>query len=456
MQDINRLIFFVIATTVVGTVLLYGTVHQPVIALFYLVIGLMVVGWAVDCGWSGAARFSRHPLQFPLILFGGYALVQIIPFGWRSDTSEVFGAARTISMEPFATQTAALHIFALAAFFALTLVYLESASRIRRLATTIVVFGFAYGFFAILQSVLSPDKIYGIYKPQTATPFGSFVNRHNFAAIMEMAMCLPLGLMFSGAVERDKRLLYAVATALMAASLLLSGSRGGLVAMVSGLVFLVIITSRARGTRSLLLKAGLSLLLIFAGIGGAVFVGGETSLTRFGDAATGEDITSNRTQIWAVTLRVIAANMPLGAGIGAFATAYPEHDDASGLERVDQAHNDYLQVLADAGIPGMLIGGLFLFLFFREGRRSISVENTLRRGIAFGAFAGCFAILVHSLFDFVLHITAVSAMFLTLLALLVASGREYPDDVAEASFGRARHARAANVTPIGRGTTPTS
>jgi len=235
---------------------------------------------------------------------------------------------------------------------------------------------------------------------------------------------------------------------LMSASLLLSRSRGGLVALLSGIILLVIITSRARGRKNLILKAALSLVLVIAAVGGAIFVGGETSLTRFAESATAEDATSNRRQIWAITLKIIGDSLPLGAGIGAYPTAYTKHDTAGGSERVDQAHNDYLQVLADAGIPGLLIGGLFLVLLFREGIRNVSVNNTFRRGVASGAFAGCFAILVHSIFDFVLHVTAISVMFLTLVATLVSAGRKYDDDTEEFDEPHPKPRRAASVTPI--------
>jgi len=56
--------------------------------------------------------------------------------------------------------------------------------------------------------------------------------------------------------------------------------------------------------------------------------------------------------------------------------------------------------------------------------------------------------MIHSLFDFVLHITAVSVMFLTLLAILVASGREYDDDIDEFDQPSSRRRRAASVTSI--------
>jgi len=120
--------------------------------------------------------------------------------------------------------------------------------------------------------------------------------------------------------------------------------------------------------------------------------------------------------------------MPFGAGLGAFGVAFTQFDTNGGIFRVEQAHNDYLQIAADAGIPGILIGGWFLFLLIRTGLRSIIVKNSFRRGVAIGSFAACCAMIVHSLFDFVLHTTAVSLLFLMLTGLVTASSRSYPDD----------------------------
>jgi O-antigen ligase len=141
--------------------------------------------------------------------------------------------------------------------------------------------------------------------------------------------------------------------------------------------------------------------------------------------------------------------MPLGAGLGAFPQAYTRFDTLGGYERAEQAHNDYLQILADAGIVGLILGGLFLFAFFRQGFESSRVGNTFRKGVAAGAFAGCFGVLVHSVFDFVLHVTAVSVLFITLLAMLAASGREYKDDIREFDeLKPKRRRRSASVTAI--------
>lgn len=448
MSRLNKIAYFLICAVGILTTLAYGTVHQPVIALFYLVTAALALILIADAVFSGVMKVSRTRLQIPLILLGVYALIQVVPFGSLPAPAAVSGTSRTLSIEPFATQVVALHIFALSTFFLVALSVLDSAARVRRLVSVLTIFGFGYAFFAILQSVLSPDKIFGIYQPAAGVPFGSFVNRHDFAAIIEMTIALPLGLIFAGSLRSDKRLLYIVAIALMGAALLLSGSRGGLVALIAEIILLIILTSKAQGTKNLVLKAALSLALIFAAVAGAVFVGGDTSLTRFSETAASDDVTSSRSQIWSVTLKVIASNLPFGAGLGAFPQAYTAYDPSGGYERVEQSHNDYLQIVADAGLVGAVIGGLFLFWFFREGIRNAAVSNQFRRGTAVGAFAGCFAILVHSLFDFVLHITAVSVMFLTLMSILVASGRDYDDDVDEYDTPKLKRRRSASVTPI--------
>src|SRR5207237_10333550 len=113
----------------------------------------------------------------------------------------------------------------------------------------------------------------------------------------------------------DKRLLYVVAIVLMGSSLLLSGSRGGLVALFAELIFLALITSRSEGSSAVLRKTVLSLALIGGLVGGAMFVGGDTSLPRLADATAEGLITSSRTLIWSNTLHVIREHLPFGAGL---------------------------------------------------------------------------------------------------------------------------------------------
>lgn len=445
----SRVIFFLLCSLLVWTTMIYGTVHQPIIALFYIFIVLILIFWAVDAFSSRVFRFNKSLLQVPILATVIYGLIQIIPFGSIAEVGGISGISRTISVEPFLTKLTTIHFLALFLFFAAFLSFIDSFKRLKKVVWLITIFGFLYSFFAILQSFLSPTKIYGIYEVQYAVPFGSFVNRHDFAAIIEMTMAIPLGLLFVGAIEKDKRLLYITAIGLMGIALLLSGSRGGFVALLAEVFLIVIITTENRGKGQIALKGILAVGIILVIVFGAILIGGESSLTRIAETASSDDVTSNRLHIWSVTLDVIKHNLPFGAGLGAFGVAYTPFDTLNGMARVEQAHNDYLEVLANAGIVGLLIGISFLFLIFRTALKNIKTQNIYRRGVAVGAFAGCFAILVHSVFDFVLHITAISVMFLTLLSLLVVSGRKNSDD--EQMFVRSKRKKRkkkATVTSI--------
>jgi len=446
MKKLNSAISILLCAVIALSTLAYGTVHQPTIALFYLTVAAICILWAVECFMRRELAFSRSAVQIPLIAAVAYSIIQIIPFGTAVNGTGLDGISRQISVSPYDTGQTAIQFASIAIFLALLLVYLNSAKRLEKVINFLLIFGFAYAFFAVLQSFLSPTKIYGIY--ERPTPFGTFVNRHNFAAYMEMMIALPLGMLLSGAVARDKKLLYVTGIAMMGLALLLSGSRGGMISILAAVILLLVLTSRAKGTKKIILRAGLAIVMIGVIVGGVVLIGGESALSRVADTAKAGDISTDRTRIWAITGKVIAANMPFGAGFGAFAQAYTPFDSFNGLERVEQAHNDYLQMLADAGIAGLLIGAFFLFSIYRAATKGIAEKNGFRRGIAFGALAAIFAVLVHSLFDFVLHTTAVALLFVMMIALLTASGRTMNDDIQTFDDDRRVRRKKATVTAI--------
>ena len=114
----NKILFFLLCATIIFTTLAYGTVHQPTIAVFYLIVVFVIILWAIDAFQSGVLRFNKNLLQVPLaatILFG---IFQIIPFGSWVETAGVAGISRTISLDPYWTKMVTVHFFALLIFFA--------------------------------------------------------------------------------------------------------------------------------------------------------------------------------------------------------------------------------------------------------------------------------------------------------------------------------------------------
>ncbi len=115
-----------------------------------------------------------------------------------------------------------------------------------------------------------------------------------------------------------------------------------------------------------------------------------------------------------------------GAGLDSFGTAFTRYDTWNGTFRVEQAHNDYLQVLAEAGILGFACIAGFIFLLFKQSLQIIgTASDNFRRSAAIGALAGCFGILVHSFFDFPLRTTA-NAFFFLILVVVATTSIYYP------------------------------
>jgi O-antigen ligase len=126
----------------------------------------------------------------------------------------------------------------------------------------------------------------------------------------------------------------------------------------------------------------------------------------------------------------IKDNWLLGSGIGSFRRLYPQYEDQAAVTTtfVNHAHNDYLEILLETGIPGLLT--LLLFLLWWAGR---AVRVARMRAIfpcAWAAVIGSAALLLHSLVDYPLRTAALAAIMAALLALMAQPRiREDSDDL---------------------------
>jgi O-antigen ligase len=441
----SSFIFFILCAALVLSTLAYGTVHYWSLAVFQLGAALIVLLWAIDAWRSRLLRFSRNALQWPLVGLFLLGLFQLLPLGGGNagETGALLsggaGPVRSLSLDPYSTRLVLVQLISLFIYFAAALSFTDSPRRLRLLVRTIIIFGFVLAVFGLIQSFTSPTKVYWLRELQQSTPFGPFINRHHFAGYMELALALPLGMLFSGAIEKDKRVLYIFAAALMGVALVMTGSRGGIISLCALVLFLLALTGLGRrrkdkerdgyesearaGQRGMLVRATLTLALVMAFLLGTVLLGGESALSRFTGTVNAEDPTTGRAHFWGVTLDIIRHHPVLGTGLGAFGVVYTRYDTRNGMYRLDQAHNDYLQIVSDGGIVGLALGLFFVIALFRMGLTQCQSEDTYRRGVAMGALAGCFAVLVHSFFDFTLHTTANALLFLTLAALATLRGR---------------------------------
>ena len=432
---VSRFAFLTITVAIVLSALAYGTVHYWTLALFSLGAVTILILWIVD-GWKlGFLRISKNFLQLPLLGMIVLGCVQLLPLR-SADSTNLIGAniVKTLSLDPYSTRLVLVQVTALLIYFAATLVFTDTPHRLRLLVRTIIVFGFLLAIFGLTQSFTSPNRVYWVRELAQATAFGPFINRHHFAGYMEMTVALPLGLLFAGSIAKEKRFIYLFAAGIMAVALVITNSRGGIISLIAEIFFLAAIgfrrkrkhrteEGRPRGVASAALRAGLALVLIVGLFGAVVLLGGEAALSRVVGTVNLDDPTTGRAHFWNVTVDIIKAHPVIGTGLGAFGVVYTGYDSRNGLYRLEQAHNDYLQVLSDGGLVGAFLGLAFVVMLFKIGFARRESRDDYRRGVAIGALAGCFAVLVHSFFDFTLHTTSNALLFLVLAALATLDGR---------------------------------
>ena len=451
----SRFAFLLLCLVIILSALAYGTVHYWALAVFFLGAVVMLILWLAD-GWTlGTLRISRNVLQLPLLGMLLLGLVQLLPL--RSSENQGLTSipfVKSLSLDPYATRLILIQVAALLIYFGATLVFIDTPHRLRLLVRTITIFGFLLAIFGLTQS-FTTSKVYWIRELPQSQPFGPFINRHHFAGYMELALALPLGLLFSGALEKEKRFIYLFAVGLMSIALMMTNSRGGLLSLLAEIGFLVALAGFRRRTKrkssekksnikSAAMKAGLALVLVVAMLGAVTVLGGESGLSRLLGTLNTDDPTTGRAHFWAVTIDIIKTHPILGVGLGAFSVVYTGYDSRNGQFRLEQAHNDYLQVLSDGGIVGAALGLFFVFSLFRLGFTRRESHDAFRRGVATGALAGCFAVLVHSFFDFTLHTSSNALLFLILAALATVDGR-----VEDApSIQKRRRRRAPSVAGV--------
>jgi O-antigen ligase len=447
----SRLAFLTICVAVVLTALAYGTVHYWALAVFALSAAGLICLWCVDGLVLRSVQLSRNALQWPLVGMVVLGLIQLLPLRTADNTGLPLSPARALSLDPYSTRLVLVQITALLIYFVATLIFTDTPRRLRTIVRTITIFGFLLAMFGLTQSFTTDGtRVYWFRQLAQSTAFGPFINRHHFAGYMELAIALPLGLLFSGGIESYKRPLYAFVVMMMGVALIMTNSRGGIISLAAEILFLVVVATpgrrrgerrpRAQRIRSALLRAGLAFGLIAVLIGGTIAVGGSDVFTRLLGTPNAADPTTGRAHFWSVTLDVIKAYPVAGSGLGSFGVIYTRYDSRNGFYRLEQAHNDYLQTLADGGILGGILGLAFLVFLFGKGFARRETDDKFRRGVATGALAGCFAVLIHSFFDFTLHTTSNALLFLILAALATQDSRV--DEGAHRGPRRRRHSQS--------------
>ncbi|MFN2453709.1 MAG: O-antigen ligase family protein [Pyrinomonadaceae bacterium] len=446
-QLLDRFIFWALLVLIAFAVVPYGTVEPWSVALFESAAFILGALWMIEGFLSGSWLKRGHRLVLPLLALTLLAMVQTLPLLQATPHATGIESARllAISDDPYETRLFALKCLALAICLSLLIRYTSTRFRLRSLINFVIGIGVASALFSILRQTLQHGKG-GFVLPYLLpnTGYGLFINKNHFAFLMEMVFGLVLGLIFGGGIKRERILIYIAMIAPIWMALVLSSSRGGIFSMLcqvffAGLLLTMMLPTQFTAPQSKLMsrlwRLANSLFFRFLLIAGLVtalvvcviWVGGDQLTTKFEaakDESTGEVSNpregARRMDIWAATWQSIKANPITGIGFGGYWVTVVKYHNASGEVTPQQAHNDYLEVLASGGLFGALLLCWFLFLLITAARKRLQLNDSFRRAACAGALVGLFGVAVHSFVEFGLHITINSLICLALIVIATA------------------------------------
>ena len=302
------------------------------------------------------------------------------------------------------------------------------------LVRAVAFIGLAASIAAIVQRGLRIDLLYGVWRPEDAgaRPYGPFVNRNHLATWVIMACPLVFGYLLARAPDRTAPRIFArrianaleqlgtirtwlvVAVCLMTLAVLLSGSRSGIIGLLSAFALSTIMT---RGRSTVAVRRGVVLQFVLLAIVAVSFANYDLLLRRFEESVTGAQAGRGRVAIWRDSIR-LARDFPLtGTGAGTFGKAINVYQTAEPGYAIDQAHNHYLQLIAEGGAWLVLPAAIAAGFFVASASRSLKAGVTSHSLIRTGACAGLAGVLVQSIWETGLTMPANAWLFATLAAI---------------------------------------
>lgn len=442
----RRIVFVAFAATIALAPMPLGSNRAWSWSPLAAVVGLLLVAWSIaaivqsDRYRPAFARFRALAAPAALVaLVVAWGLVQLsegTPAAWQSSISAASALglpAPSVPTVAFDREQAFIGIMRLLTYvgvFVLAASLCGGATEARRLLGVIVCSAVVYTLYAMAADVanrLAPATGVSIWVPKAYFFSGTFINSNTYATYTGVAALTALALAIKpphstgfreSAAQRWRRRIGALsghtgfwlATALiLATGVLLSVSRAGWVSLGIAVVAMVGLFTRGLSRLVYTLLVVLSFALV-----AIVMPAGRNLVLKM--ARLVADGGSGREELIPLTLNAISLRPLVGWGMNSFEDLYTTFQPAADASFYDKAHNTYLELAFDIGIPAavmLVLAVLWVVVRCLVGFFSRSRDRELA---GLGFFAGIL-VGVHALFDFSLQIPGMACTFFAILGV---------------------------------------
>ena len=402
---------------------------------------------AAACGvlascWGLSALTGKIPVATPpafllwsaaalglALLWGLLQTAEFMPSSWHHPIWRDAAAALatpyrgTISLDPVAGRESVLRMASYACVFWLAFQYGQRSRRTKFVLRALAIGSAFYALYGLGVVFSGADRILWFEKTAYAgSVTGTFVNPNSFGAYCGIGLICSTAVLlrrFSGKAPRRvsfrERLRFLLvefaprnglllsAWLVLASALLLTLSRGAVASTALAMLILFLMLGLRRGFS----QRGIMLRMLGAAlvVGLLLALAGEALGRRLWDI--GPDF-ARRAEIYSQTLTAIGEAPLLGTGLGTFEAVYRSYRAADIRPGVLMAHNDYLELALELGIPATTLLVIAVLALAAGCARGVWVR---RRDFEFPAVgvAVCALAGAHSLIDFSLQIPAVAA-----------------------------------------------
>ena len=402
-----RIIRLGICILIAFAVLAFGAVEAWSQAVLEIGATLLFAFWGFLFATGRAEEVRWTPVLWPLLGLELLALLQfVIP----------------LSVYPFLTKLELLRFSSYVILLFLLAQSFRTARQWQIFAWFLVLFGFTVALFGVLQDLTHNGKIYWIKELRYGgNIFGPYVNRNHFAGLMELLIPIGLAMLAVPGVRRQQMPLIALLTAIPVGALMMSGSRGGIVAFACELALLVLLLWFRGGDKKQLFTF-LAALILAGGL--VAWLGMGDVIQRFSKMHNPEFSEGQRFSMSRGAYHIFRDHPWTGIGIGTIVSVYPAYETQYDASIVDHVHNDHFELLAETGSVGAICWLTFIGLLLACGLKNLWAQRDAAvRALQLGALLGCVGLLAHSFADFNLHIPANALLFY----LLAGAATDRPD-----------------------------
>lgn len=394
-----------IALTLFGAALAFGATQSWSIYACEAAFGFLFLACWTRMVLHSDFTALRNPLLVPILLFAAVVAIQV-----------AFG----LSAYAAATRAEALRYVGYLCLFVTASDAFRSKTVANRFLAALVIFGTVVALEAVVQDLSSPGKIYWrIPVPASGTIFGPYASHGLFAGFMELVAGVAIVKWLTTPRSDSRWLLWGFCAILTGSSVILSRSRAGMLALVCEIIVVGVLLVRKSDRTSRTLAVLLAFLILCT----SVWVGSGPLLHRaasFFDVLN-NDVNGHRLTIAADGLRMFREKPLIGWGLDVFPVVYPRYRSFATDNFINEAHNDYVQVLVETGLAGGAAVALFMILLYRSGlKRLYSRRRSSVNWPVAAALVGCTGMFVHNAFDFNFHIVGNAALFYVLAAIATA------------------------------------